>query len=239
MCIRGLFVVLRERVLIFCRVSTSTTVAQWYFYRQELNHLPSGSILSFALIRSCTGFSGTICFASLVALLIRLPLLVLPRRLISVVVTFFANLIPGPLNALVNPLTLSFSAITVQPLLPASRGISNLRYIDLGPNSSYENSWSAYRLSKILLSSARALTALALGFGAWVHAAQDVNGGSLYGYVVGMMGGAIGWVVLGATEGNLSMIVDSAFVSFAIDQGKGHCVEADRQFGGINGQVID
>ncbi|KAK7203907.1 hypothetical protein BZA70DRAFT_63881 [Myxozyma melibiosi] len=220
------------------RACTSIAVSQWYFHRNELPRLPSTDVLSAALTRSCTAFSGTICFASCLALLIRLPVLALPRRVFSLVARFCANLIPGPVNALVNPLTLSYSAITIQPLVPSSRGISNLRFIDLGPNSSFDDSWTAYRLSKMLLSSARALTALALGFGAWVHAAQDVNGGSLYGYVVGLMGGAIGWVVLGATEGNLSMIVDASFVSFAIDQAGshgGHCVEADQQFGGFGG----
>ncbi|KAK9318678.1 hypothetical protein V1522DRAFT_348107 [Lipomyces starkeyi] len=218
------------------RVATSETVSQWYFHRHVQGQPSSMAVVSASLSQAGTTFSGTICFASFLALLIRLPILVLPRRVMAIVQTFFFNLIPGPLFALTNPLTLSYAAMTVQSLVPSSRGISNLRFIDLGTHSSYQNSWTAYRLSKLLLSSARALTALALGFGAWVHAAQDVNGGSLYGYIVGMMGGAIGWIVLGATEGNLSMIVDSAFVAFAIDQvgnHGGHCREADMQFGGF------
>ncbi|KAK9366511.1 hypothetical protein V1509DRAFT_654673 [Lipomyces kononenkoae] len=218
------------------RVATSETVSQWYFHRHIQERPSSMAVVSASVTQAGTTFSGTICFASLLALLIRLPLLLLPRRLMAILQTFVFNLVPGPIFALTNPLTLSYAAITVQSLVPSSRGISNLKFIDLGPHSSYQNSWTAYRLSKVLLSSARALTALALGFGAWVHAAQDVNGGSLYGYIVGMMGGAIGWVVLGATEGNLSMIVDSAFVAFAIDQvgnHGGHCREADMQFGGF------
>ncbi|KAJ8102884.1 hypothetical protein POJ06DRAFT_193228 [Lipomyces tetrasporus] len=218
------------------RVATSETVSQWYFHRHVQPQPSSMAVVSASLSQSGTTFSGTICFASFLALLIRLPILLLPRRAMAIVQTFFSSIIPGPIFAITNPLTLSYAAMTVQSLVPSSRGIASLRFIDLGRHSSYENSWTAYRLSKMLLSSARALTALALGFGAWVHAAQEVNGGSLYGYIVGLMGGAIGWVVLGATEGNLSMIVDSAFVAFAIDQvgnHGGHCREADIQFGGF------
>ncbi|KAK9320953.1 hypothetical protein V1517DRAFT_327853 [Lipomyces orientalis] len=218
------------------RVATSETVSQWYFHRHVRPQPSSMAVVSASLSQAGTTFSGTICFASFLALLVRLPILVLPRRAMAIVQTFFSSIIPGPIFAITNPLTLSYAAMTVQSLVPSSRGIASLRFIDLGRHSMYENSWTAYRLSKMLLSSARALTALALGFGAWVHAAQEVNGGSLYGYIVGLMGGAIGWVVLGATEGNLSMIVDSAFVAFAIDQvgnHGGHCREADIQFGGF------
>ncbi|KAK9464343.1 hypothetical protein V1512DRAFT_268581 [Lipomyces arxii] len=218
------------------RMATSITVSQWYFHRDELPQVPSMEILSAALQQTGTVFPGTVCFSSFIALLIRMPLLLLPRRVIALVQMLMFNVIPGPLSTLTNPLTLCYAGMTIQSLVPSSHGIANLRFVDLGPHGSFRSSWTAYRLAKMMLSSARAVTALALGFGAWVHAAQDVNGGSLYGYIVGMMGGAIGWVVLGATEGSLSMIVDASFIAFAIDQAGshgGHCRKADAQFGGL------
>lgn len=143
-------------------------------------------------------------------------------------------MLSGVLGAISSPLTLSYASITVRGLVPASKGVSSLPFSD-GYRPSLSCAWTAYRLSKMLLYSARALTALILGFGAWVHAAQDVNGGSLYGYIVGLLGATIGWVILGTTEGNLSMIVDATYVCFAIDQvgsHGGHCKEADALFGG-------
>lgn len=97
-----------------------------------------------------------------------------------------------------------------------------------------QHSWTAYRLAKMLLSAARGLVSLALGYGAWIHAARSSDG-SLYGYAAGLMAGFIGWFVLGASEGVLSMVVDASFLCFAIDNAAkgGHCTEADRQFGGM------
>lgn len=96
-----------------------------------------------------------------------------------------------------------------------------------------QEAWTAYRLAKLLLTAARGLAALGLGYGAWVHAARGADG-SLYGYGAGLLAGFIGWFVLGASEGVLSMIVDASFLCFAIDNAAqgGHCTEADRQFGG-------
>ncbi|KAK9475745.1 hypothetical protein V1514DRAFT_339170 [Lipomyces japonicus] len=218
------------------RATTSITVSQWYFHRQVVPRPSSSDIVTAAFIQSGSTFYGTVCFSSFVSLLIRLPLIILPRRLVSLAQSFLFSMLAGPVSAITNPLTLSFAAITVRSLMPASRGISSLRFIDLGSHHDSGDSWTAFRLAKMLLSSARVITAIVLGFGAWIHAAQDVNGGSLYGYVVGLLAGAIGWIVLGTTEGNLSMILDASFVCFGIDQvgnRGGHCVEADAQFGGI------
>ncbi|KAK9462496.1 uncharacterized protein V1516DRAFT_621057 [Lipomyces oligophaga] len=216
------------------RVTTSIVVSQWYFHRTE-NQESSSSLVMRCLKQSLSVFSGTTCFASFISLLIRLPLLMLPRRVVAFISVSINNIIPAPIAMVTSSLTLSFAGISSQSLMTASREMPEMRTMDLGSRQSFNDTWTAYRLSKMLLSAARVLTALVLGFGAWVHAAQDVNGGSLYGYVVGLMGSAIGWVVLGSTEGNLSMIVDSTFVSFAIDRlsgSNGHCIEADVQFAG-------
>jgi hypothetical protein len=117
----------------------------------------------------------------------------------------------------------------------------------LTPTTSRRNRQTApllpYRLAKLLLHATRLVMALALGFGGWVSTARmarlegsDGNiTGSLYAYVVGLIAGAIGWGVLGATEGVLGGIVDAAVVCWGSESreggGAGYCLEANYLFG--------
>ena len=97
----------------------------------------------------------------------------------------------------------------------------------------------------MILSAARLATALSMGIGGWVYGArQEIltgptsgAGGSQYGYLVGLIAGAVGWVVVGGIEGAAGMVVDSCFVCFAVDfeggvHSSGHCREAWQAFGG-------
>lgn len=85
----------------------------------------------------------------------------------------------------------------------------------------------------MILTAARGITALTLGTGAWVAAARNVDGGSAYGYLVGLIAGSIGWAILGATEGCLSNVVDATLVCVGTEDGAGsHCREAQMVFGG-------
>jgi len=108
-----------------------------------------------------------------------------------------------------------------------------MRFVDTaGYGAGGKHPRTAYKLSKMLLTATRGVTALTLGTGAWV-AARDNNGGSGYGYIVGMIAGAIGWGVLGATEGCLSNIVDACLVCVGSEgPNAGHCREAQAVFGG-------
>lgn len=219
------------------RATTSAVVSQWYFHRHVFPQPSPTAITSAALQYSISTHFGTVCFSSLLGLLVRLPLYVLPSRIVGIIQIFFYNFAPASIISLTTPLALTNAIINSQGLIDSSRSLSTMRYLDHGHNNPVTvntHSWTAYRLSKLLLSAARGLTALFLGIGAWVHAACYTNGGSLYGYMVGLIAGFIGWFVVGATEGALSIIVDSAFVCFAIDNAGrgGHCTEADRQFGG-------
>lgn len=221
------------------RGTTSGVVQQWYFHRHVFPQ-PTPSAVTYASFQYSIGTHfGTICFSSLVRLLVRAPLFILPARAVGFVQMCIYHLVSASVISLTNPLALTNAVITSQGLVNSAHTISGMRYLDHGHNDpvAYNTqSWAAYRLSKMLLLAARALTALLLGFGTWVHASCYTDGGSLYGYMAGLIAGFIGWFVLGATEGSLSIIVDSAFVCFAIDnagQG-GHCTEADRQFGGAS-----
>lgn len=219
------------------RATTSAVVSQWYFHRHVFPQPSPSSVTSAAFQYSISTNFGTICFSSFLRLLVRLPLFILPSRAVGFIQIFIYNFAPASVISLTNPLALTNAIINSQGLVDSSRTISSMRYLDHGHNNPVSvntHSWTAYRLAKLLLSAARVVTTLFLGFGAWVHAACYTEGGSLYGYMVGMIAGFIGWFVLGATEGALSIIVDSAFVCFAIDNAGrgGHCTEADRQFGG-------
>lgn len=217
------------------RAVVAATVSQWYFHRHDIPQLSPLTIVKAAVIHSTTVQFGTICYSSFVCLIARLPMLLLPRlRLISwsPIQLIFFTLIPGGgaanVSRLTSPLSLTSAVIKSRGLVETT-GSNNL----LHSNDSAANI-SVYKLSKVLLTTARGLTTIAMGFAAWTHAAKYTNGGSLYGYVVGLIAGFIGWFVLAGTEGTLSMILDALSVSYAIDYSldanNTHCMEAQRIF---------
>jgi hypothetical protein len=239
------------------RSTTAATVSQWYFHR-NLDPAPtSQAIVVAALTHATTTLFGTICLSSLLNLLIRVPILVLPRRLMGVVGLFVYSLMPTPITALINPLSLTYGAVRSQPLQPSARALSQMSFLHMqGPTSTVTpRAFSArnrsatspllpYRLAKLLLNATRMMMALALGFGGWVATARqlEVNlpygsgvRGSAYAYVVGLVASFIGWGVLGAVEGVLSGIVDASLVCWGIEKGTAgggaYCLEAGYLFG--------
>jgi hypothetical protein len=237
------------------RATTAATVSQWYFHRRAIPAPTSRQVVQAALTHATTTLFGTISLSTLLALVVRLPLLVLPKR-----VTAFANaltytLLPTPIIALTNPLTLTYAAIHSQPLSTSARGLSQLSFLApvtattaLTPRRGRPGRSYApllpYRLAKLLLNATRLVMAIGLGFVGWVSTAHTLRTaetgstftGSLYAYVVGLIAGAIGWGVLGATEGVLGGIVDAVAVCWGSetrggDEGAGYCLEAARLFG--------
>lgn len=217
------------------RATSAATVSQWYFHRQSTPVSDSKAVLHAALHHSGTTIFGTVCFSSLAALMVRLPILVLPRRVVGFIHLFCFNIIASPIAALTHPLTLTYAAIHSTPLIQSSRKVASMRFIDTsGFAGANAHPRTAYRLSKMLLSATRAITAFTMGLVAWVVMARKIEGGSAYGYLVGMIAGAIGWGVLGVTEGTLGCIVDSTLVCVGSEgsQGPGYCREAQIVFGG-------
>jgi Plasma-membrane choline transporter len=239
------------------RSTTAATVSQWYFHRNIVPSPTSREIVAAAFSHAITTLFGTICLSTLIALLIRLPLLLLPRRLMGVVTIFAYSFIPTPIAALTNPLTLTYAAIHSQPLHTSARGLSQMSFLTpqaptttLTPRSfNARNKQSApllpYRLAKLLLHATRFIMAMALGFGGWVATARqlritvpgqsDTIRGSAYAYVVGLVASFIGWGVLGAMEGVLSGIVDASVVCWGSERGMAgggaYCLEAGYLFG--------
>jgi len=237
------------------RTVTAATVSQWYFHRLTVPSPSSCQIVQAALVHAFTTLFGTICLSSFLAMLIRLPLIVLPRRLSSFVSLAAYSLVPTPISALTNPLTLTYGAIHSQPLAVSARSLSQMTFLSPGtPATSFHpRSFSVsqrndsasllpYRLAKLLLHATRFIMSLALGFGGWVSTARSLwvssaIRGSLYAYVVGLVAGAIGWGVLGAMEGVLSGVVDAAVVCWASEVSSSrrearYCREAGWLFGG-------
>jgi hypothetical protein len=237
------------------RATTAATVSQWYFHRNVVPAPTSREVVVAALTHAMTTLFGTVCFSTLLALLIRLPLLLLPRRVVAAAAIFTYSLIPAPVAALLNPLTLTYAAIHSQPLQPSARALSNMTFLTasaptstLNPRSFSSRTQQApllpYRLAKLLLHATRFIMAMALGFGGWVATARQLNitlpdgagfRGSAYAYVVGLVASFIGWGVLGAMEGVLSGIVDASVVCWGSERsmagGGAYCLEAGYLFG--------
>ncbi|EKD21012.1 uncharacterized protein L3040_004629 [Drepanopeziza brunnea f. sp. 'multigermtubi'] len=237
------------------RATTGAVVSQWYFHRGVIPAPASREVVIAALTHATTTIFGTISLSTLLALLIRLPLLVLPRRLISVVTIFAYSFIPTPITALTNPLTLTYAAIHSQALHDSARGLSQMTFLSpqaptttLTPRSFNARNRQItpllpYRLAKLILHATRFIMAMALGFGGWVATARQLQismpegagiRGSAYAYVVGLVASFIGWGVLGAMEGVLSGIVDASVVCWGSERGmagnKQYCPEAAELF---------
>ncbi|KAI4158876.1 MAG: hypothetical protein LQ342_007053 [Letrouitia transgressa] len=236
------------------RATTAATVSQWYFHRLTVPSPTSRQVIIAALNHATTTLFGTICLSTILSLLIRLPFLILPRRIIALVGLCSYTLLPSSIATLTNPLTLTYSAIHSQPLAASSRAIARLSI--LPPSTHHTRHTPApfrpthqaqhllpYSLSLLLLRATRFITSMALGFGGWVSTARQLRvhslannstvRGSLYAYVVGLIAAAIGWGVLGAIDGVLTGVVDAVVVCWGSEVARGevrYCREAAELF---------
>lgn len=238
------------------RATTAATVSQWYFHRLSVPAPSSNTVVRASFLHAAGPMLGTICLSTFLALLIRLPLILLPRRIASLVTLCAFSMVPASLAALTNPLTLTYAAIHSQSLSISARGLSQLHFVSntsptttLNPSvfSAHPGSGGSmmpYRLAKLLLHATRFIMSFALGFGGWVSTARNVQlagggfKGSLYAYIVGLIAATIGWAVLGAIEGVIGGVVDASVVCWASETGgRGgagearYCREAGELFG--------
>lgn len=238
------------------RATTAATVSQWYFHRNAGPAAPSKDIVLAALGHAMTTIFGSICQSTLMSLLVRAPLLFLPRRLGAAITNIASFWIPTPIVALTNPLTVTYAAIHSHSLATAARGLDQMEFVTpamptttLTPRAlrmrGQQNGLMPYRLAKLLLVATRLLMATALGFAGWVITAKQLRltlpdgmgvRGSAYAYVVGLMASFIGYSVMGAMEGVLSGIVDAVLICYGserrMEMGHGRfCLEAAYLFG--------
>ncbi|KAL7623956.1 hypothetical protein AAE478_005513 [Parahypoxylon ruwenzoriense] len=237
------------------RATTGGTVSNWYFFRNNQSPASSNAIVKGALGHSTTTVFGTICASTLLSLAVRLPILVLPRRISSIFEFIGWRLAPRPVSVLTNPLALTYASIHSLPLMESASQLSRIQFLATGPTTTLTPSAFSrrgqstaslmpYRMAKMLLHAARFVMSTALGFAAWVMTARQLqvqlpdNGGvrgSAYAYVVGIVAGMIGWGVLGAMEGILSGILDAVLICYASERRLGseratYCIEAARLF---------
>ncbi|KAB5582585.1 hypothetical protein GE09DRAFT_1166934 [Coniochaeta sp. 2T2.1] len=239
------------------RGTTAATVSQWYFHRSVTPKPSSSEVVLAAFNHAATTIFGSISLSTLLALVIRLPLLVLPARLAGLISMFAYSFVPTPITALTNPLTLTYAAIHSNNLAMSARGLSTMEF--LSPNAptatltprTFSHRRSAhspllpYRLAKLILHATRFIMATGLGFAGWVITARQLQirlpdgigiRGSAYAYVVGLVASFIGWGILGAMEGILSGIVDAVVICYGTEKrmptgGGGYCMEAAGLFG--------
>lgn len=239
------------------RATTAATVSQWYFHRLTIPAPTSREVINAAFSHAITILFGTVCLSTILALVIRLPFLILPRRVLALAGICSYTVIPSSIATLTNPLTLTYSAIHSQSLTTSSRALTHLSF--LAPNTPQSVNFRAhnsvpraplhsYNLSLLILRATRLITSLALGFGGWVSTARSLTltnaegasgstvKGSLYAYVVGLIAAAIGWGVLGAMDGVVAGVVDAVVVCWGSEVGRGqgevkYCREAEWLFG--------
>ncbi|EFY84526.1 ctl transporter, putative [Metarhizium acridum CQMa 102] len=238
------------------RATTAATVSQWYFHRNAGPVTPSREIVTAALGHGTTIIFGSICQSTLLSLLIRAPLLLLPRRIGGAITNLAGFWIPTPIVALTNPLTITYCAIHSQSLAVSARGLDQMEIVSpaiptttLTPRAlrlrGQAKGLLPYRLAKLLLVATRLIMATGLGFAGWVITAKQLRiqlpdgmgvRGSAYAYVVGIMASFIGYSVMGAMEGILSGIVDGVLICYGserrMERGHGrYCLEAAYLFG--------
>jgi hypothetical protein len=244
------------------RATSGATVSQWYFYRagQTTTLTNSSGEIVLAAFNHATGpLLGTVCLSSLITLLVRLPLYILPRRVTSLVSMCLYPVTPTSLVSLTDPLTLTYSAIHSVPLAGAARAASALPLSSgtvpgdetrragrpLPQAAQRAAALEAYRTTHMLLHATRQIMTLALGLGAWLNtvrvgassAATAVpTMGSAYAYVVGLGAALVAWCVLGAVEAIVGDVVDGVVVCWASEvvaerRGRPFCVEAGVLFG--------
>ncbi|KAF1990701.1 hypothetical protein K402DRAFT_347654 [Aulographum hederae CBS 113979] len=230
------------------RATSAATVSQWYFHRLQVPAPSSNDVVKASLNHATSTILGTICLSTLLSLLVRLPLLLLPRRVTGPIVMAVYALMPTPIATLTNPLALTYAAIHSQPLAQAARSLTNMPFVNamsptttLGPSSgnkpgygrgSHTSGVLPYRLAKMILHATRWIMSLCLLFGTWVITSRDLElaagpgiagraKGSLYAWVVGFVAGAIGWGVLGAMEGVMIGVLDAVVVCWGSEMGVG------------------
>jgi hypothetical protein len=233
------------------RATTGGTVSNWYFHRNLQTLTSSNDIVKGALSHSTTTVFGTICASTLLSLAVRLPILVLPRRISSIFEYIGWRLVPRPVSVLTNPLAVTYASIHSLPLMESASQLSRIQFLATGattaltPSAFSRRNQTAslipYRIAKLLLHAARFVMSTALGFAAWVMTARQLQvqlpdggiKGSAYAYVVGIVASMIGWGVLGAMEGILAGILDGVLICYASErrlERATYCIEAAKLF---------
>lgn len=203
------------------RAVVAALVSDWYFYRHHAANTSSAVIASAAFTHSTERLFGTVCLSALVSLLLRLPYLLLPSRLLSGFALALSPFRVATTAALTNPLVLTYASTHSRKYSESANRLWELA-LDKRKNASF------VALARLFLHAQRLCASLAFGFGGWVSAAKMTAGGSRNAYVVGLAAGGIGWTVLGCAENVIGQVMDSVLICWASegDSEARFCVEA-------------
>ncbi|MCJ1307283.1 hypothetical protein MMC25_000929 [Agyrium rufum] len=178
------------------RSTTAATVSQWYFHRLAVPSPTSAQVVQAAVTHAATTLFGTVALSSLFTLLIRLPLLALPRRITALLGLCTYAILPQSVTVLTHPLTLTYAAIHSQPLSIAAHALSQMPFIvpssatggrhagilqgrrfqaNVNRNAKATSSIAPYNLALLLLHSMRLIASAAFGVGAWVNVARALR----------------------------------------------------------------
>lgn len=196
---------------IFCSLLHAVLTIQttiWYSRDFSSGQDPIKGAMGTSIYRAVTFHFSSACLSGFIAILVKGPLLILPKQISSIVAGTASIVLNTSASRLLNPLTLPISVLRRCSLSSAANMIGS---------SKFENiDFRAYRLAKLFLVAGRLWCSILFGFIAWIHAdrVQDVS--SVHGYWIGIVALFIGWTIMGSTESVLGMICDALVVNCAL-----------------------
>lgn len=193
---------------IFCSLlhavlTIHTTI--WYSQFSASSQDPINGAMGTSIYRAVTFHFSSACLSGLVAVLVKGPLLILPRQISNILSGTASIALNTSAAKLLDPLTLPISVLRRCSLSTAANEVrsSKLGHIDL----------RAYRLAKLFLTAGRLWCSILIGFIAWIHADHSQDVSSVHGYWIGIVAFFIGWTIMGSTESILGMICDALVVN--------------------------
>lgn len=194
-----------------------------------IRQLSNREMLETSVFNAFTVHAGSCCLASLLKLLGRLPLLLLPNRLGAALQTVVATAAQLTSLPLLDPLVLP-TAVALPGTLAAGASAVTLPCFAATDRA-------AHSVARLLLSAVRSCAALMVAVVAWTYADRTAVPSSVYGYLVGFIGFWVGWTVVGAADNTIGMTLDGVLVAYALDGMPKRRLEVERIFAAADGLV--
>ncbi|EPX71854.1 choline transmembrane transporter [Schizosaccharomyces octosporus yFS286] len=208
----------------------SSIVSQWFFYRNTRMTATKTNLVAHFFSDVLYNHYGLCSLSSLLRVTTKVPLHFLPRWLRHTSHLVYYMFTSVSASYVASPLALAYASIYSIPYMNASKALSQIEQLNR-----VNLRRRCYYLSKYTLLVARSVLAVGVGVTAWNFSIH--SNGIFYGYLVGILGGFLAWLIIGVIEGGLSMLVDALLICSIIDisscQGDpngSHCYEAWQLF---------
>lgn len=146
----------------------------------------------------------TSCYSSLISIMVRGPLLLLPKFVQNALKTSLNLYQPAVLEVL-DPLCFPTAIVKRCSLKDAAEDVRK-----------YVIDFQSYHLAKVILTATRLCCSLVTMFLSWVHADRYNDSSSLYSYWIGATSFIVGWIVSGTAETTFSTVADALLVCFCL-----------------------